>query len=79
MTTLNPDDAATAELKQVRVNRAAGFREHMQRITAPAQDCEPPRGGQAYPMLQEEPEHCAETLFSVLESLWKLRARNWRG
>jgi hypothetical protein len=26
-----------------------------------------------YSMLQEEPEHCAETMLSVLESLWKAR------
>lgn len=25
-------------------------------------------------MLDEEPEHCAETMLSVLEALWKLRA-----
>lgn len=29
--------------------------------------------GLPYPMLQEEPEHCAGTMLSVLESLWKLR------
>ena len=28
----------------------------------------------AYPMLQEEPEYVAGTLYAVLESLWKLRA-----
>lgn len=26
-----------------------------------------------YAMLTEEPEHCAETMLSVLESLWKAR------
>ena len=26
-----------------------------------------------YPMLQEEPEHCARSIYSVLESLWKAR------
>lgn len=31
--------------------------------------------GKPYPMLSEEPAHCAETMYSVLESLWKLRAR----
>lgn len=31
--------------------------------------------GKPYPMLQEEPEHCAETMLSVLESLWKLRTK----
>jgi hypothetical protein len=29
--------------------------------------------GQRYPMFHEEPQHCAETMLSVLESLWKLR------
>ena len=29
--------------------------------------------GRPYPMLQEEPEHCAGTMLSVLESLWKAR------
>jgi len=29
--------------------------------------------GKPYPMLQEEPEHCAETMLSVLESLWNAR------
>lgn len=35
-----------------------------------------PRHGDAlrYPMLQEEPEHCAGSLYAVLESLWKARA-----
>jgi len=28
-----------------------------------------------YPMLQEEPEHCAASILSVLESLWKARTR----
>lgn len=30
--------------------------------------------GKPYPMLHEEPGHCAETMYSVLESLWRLRA-----
>lgn len=29
--------------------------------------------GKPYPMLQEEPEHCAGTMLAVLESLWTLR------
>ena len=29
--------------------------------------------GKPYPMLQEEPEHCAESMLSVLESLWNAR------
>ncbi len=31
-------------------------------------------GNRQYPMLQEEPEHCAGTLYAVLEMLWKTRA-----
>ena len=34
--------------------------------------------GEKYFMLDEEPEHCAGTMLSVLESLWKLRtAAGW--
>jgi hypothetical protein len=29
--------------------------------------------GMDYPMLAEEPQHCAETMFAVLASLWELR------
>lgn len=29
--------------------------------------------GRVYHMFQEEPEHCAGSLYSVLESLWKAR------
>ena len=29
--------------------------------------------GKQYPMLTEEPMHCAETMLAVLESLWKAR------
>lgn len=29
--------------------------------------------GKGYPMLTEEPEHCAGSLYSVIESLWKAR------
>jgi hypothetical protein len=29
--------------------------------------------GEKYPMLDDEPEHCAETMFLVLEALWKAR------
>jgi hypothetical protein len=30
--------------------------------------------GRGYPMLQEEPDHCAGSIYSVLESLWKARS-----
>lgn len=29
--------------------------------------------GKPYPMLHEDPEHCAGTMLAVLESLWKAR------
>lgn len=31
--------------------------------------------GGPYPAFEEDPEHCAVTMYAVLESLWKLRAR----
>jgi hypothetical protein len=30
-------------------------------------------GSKQYPMLQEDPEHCAGSIYAVLEALWKLR------
>jgi hypothetical protein len=32
--------------------------------------------GKPYAILQEEPEHCAETMLMVLEALWKLRTKH---
>jgi hypothetical protein len=32
-------------------------------------------GSLRYPMFQEEPEHCAITLLSVIASLWELRSK----
>ena len=29
--------------------------------------------GKEYPMFTDEPEHCAMTMYAVLESLWKAR------
>ena len=31
--------------------------------------------GHEYAMLREDPKHCANTMLSVLESLWKLRTK----
>ena len=31
--------------------------------------------GKPYPMLSEDPEHCAGSMLSVLESLWKARTK----
>lgn len=59
-----------------RVNRARNFPKN----TCPASRhlhmiAEALATGKPYPMLQEEPEHCAGTMLSVLESLWKLRTQ----
>lgn len=32
-------------------------------------------GGLRYPMLEEEPEHCAESILAVLASLWEARTK----
>ncbi len=32
--------------------------------------------GKPYPMLQEEPKHCAVAMLAVLEGLWKLRLKH---
>lgn len=65
------------ELKNLRrrVNRARNF---------PTNTCPASRhlhimadalsSGRGYPMLQEEPEHCAGSIYAVLESLWKARS-----
>ena len=31
--------------------------------------------GKAYPMLEEDPQHCAASMLAVLESLWKERIK----
>ena len=57
-----------------RVNRARRFPDN----TCPASRhlhlmAERLAGKHPYPMLTEEPEHCAGTMLAVLESLWKAR------
>lgn len=71
---MNPDDKARLKNLRRRVNRARNFPEntcsasrHLHMIA------EQMAAGKPYPMLQEEPEHCAETMLSVLEALWKAR------
>jgi len=59
---------------QRRVNRARDFPLH----TCPASRhlqmmADSLARGADYPMFYEEPEHCAETMYAVLESLWKAR------
>ena len=74
MVELNPHDAAILRNTRRRVNRARNF---------PENTCAASRhlhlmanqlaAGKPYPMLAEEPVHCALTMLSVLESLWKAR------
>jgi hypothetical protein len=59
-----------------RVNKARDF----PRTTCPASRhlhmiAEALAKGEPYPMLTEEPEHCAETMLAVLASLWELRSQ----
>ena len=59
-----------------RVNRARHFMEN----TCPASRhlhvmADSLANGQPYAMFEDEPEHCAITMLSVLESLWKLRTQ----
>lgn len=74
MRELNPHDAAMLRNVRRRVNRARNFPEntcsasrHLHMIA------EHLAAGKPYPMLAEEPQHCAQTMLSVLESLWKAR------
>lgn len=71
---MNPDDKARLNNLRRRVNRARNFPEntcsasrHLHMIA------ERMAAGKPYPPMQEELEHCAETMLSVLESLWKAR------
>ncbi len=78
VTTIDREAADKALLKQLRrrVNKARDFPKH----TCPASrhlqimaDNLTKKGG--YPMLTEEPLHCAITLYSVLASLWEGRKK----
>lgn len=74
MRELNEHDAAILRNVRRRVNRVRDF---------PENTCSASRhlhlmasqlaAGKPYSMLQEEPQHCAMTMLSVLESLWKAR------
>jgi len=59
-----------------RVNKARDFpknttsaERHLHTMAEALARCRP------YPMLQEEPEYCAESMLFVLEELWKTRKR----
>lgn len=59
-----------------RVNRARRFPDN----TCPASRhlhliAERLAAGKKYPMLDEEPEHCAGSMLAVLEALWKARTK----
>ena len=69
---MNPDDKARLKNLRRRVSRARNFPDntcsasrHLHMIAE--------RLANGEPMLIDEPEHCAETMLSVLESLWKAR------
>jgi len=69
---MNPDDKARLKNLRRRVKRARHFPEntcsasrHLHMIAE--------RLCTDGPMLIDEPEHCAETMLAVLESLWKAR------
>lgn len=74
---MSAEDARRLQKLRRRVNRARRF---------PTNTCPASRhlhmiadalaGGHKYHMLDEEPEHCAETMYAVLESLWKLRTKH---
>ena len=73
---LNEHDAAILRNTRRRVNRARNF---------PENTCAASRhlhlmanqlaAGKPYPMLADEPQHCAETMLAVLEALWKSRTK----
>lgn len=69
---MNPDDKARLKNLRRRVNRARNLPEntcsasrHLHLIAE--------RLANGEQMVIDEPEHCAETMLSVLESLWKAR------
>lgn len=69
-----PEDEKRLRNLSRRVNSARGFPDntcpasrHLHLMAASL------AAGKPYPMLNEEPQHCAETMLSVLESLWKAR------
>lgn len=78
---MNADDKKRIKALRARVSRARSFPVN----TCPASrhlhimaDCllKPQKDGSLrYPMFSEEPEHCAESILSVLAALWELRTR----
>lgn len=67
-------DLANLRRRVDRLRRKHGFAvtcaasRHLQQIADTLAD------GIPYPMLEEEPEYCAGTLYAVLERLWKAEA-----
>ncbi len=73
---MTPREQRRLAFTRRRVNRARRFAEN----TCPASRhlhvmADTLASGQPYAMFEDEPEHCAETMLSVLESLWKLRTK----
>lgn len=78
---LTDQDKKRIKQARRRVNKARNFPTN----TCPASrhlhimaDCllKPKKGGGLrYPMLQEEPEHCAESILAVIASLWEARTK----
>lgn len=72
-----------AEKSSLPCNRLPNLRRRVNRVMTFAITCPASRhlhmiaetlaAGKMDPMLHEEPEHCAVTMLSVLESLWKAR------
>lgn len=72
-----PADTARLRALERRVNKARAFphntcaaSRHLHLIATELAK------GRPYPMLQEEPQHCAESILAVLASLWELRAKH---
>ena len=70
------EDRRRLRAQQRRVNKARNFPKN----TCPASRhlhmiADALAAGRKYHMLDEEPEHCAGTMYAVLESLWKLRTK----
>jgi hypothetical protein len=66
-------------------NHLRNLRNRVNRARKPSTTCPASRhlhmmaealaAGRPYPMLVDEPQHCAETMLAVLETLWKARTR----
>jgi hypothetical protein len=69
------DDTKRLKALRRRVNKARDFpnntcgaSRHLHMIADALSSRKP------YPMLQEEPEHCAESIYAVIAALWEIRS-----